>query len=424
MIDYIKTYIKVWFWVLFLDLLIPVKSIFTFESKVITLMISFCYLFISIGVGYFFYFRTAPSSSSKTYYDFNISNIKRISVASSVLALIGLSCFGYDKAILQGLDYSDGIAAARHQFIDSGQFREDKVSSIYSIIGYFAGGFSFISLYFSLIFKEEISKIIFIFNVLASLICIMGISILTGGRTSVIIIVTVFWSAYILRGYFNKNKWPFSRKSTLVFVLVVLNLFFYNLYVFSERARTTNNLASLYMENMVEWMQGKVSSNINYLEEIPVVKDYLYFFVILWVYLTHSNWVFEGVFETIDRSGAAIFTGFWVILAKLKMLPPLKEWAFAGRFISWPGGVFYDFGMLGIVIFSFIHGFFSSYIIRKLKSNKITSINLMFFLLIISISVTSPFIIIIDVLMFPPMVVAFFALSFFLYLFKIKLIKK
>ncbi len=423
---YIHIYIKTWFLVLLLDFLVPVKSVFLIESKVISLGISFIYILLS-SITAVLYYQILLQNNSKLQAPqpnvvFNTNLIKRIIRTSALLSLIGLFCFGYDKANIQELDYSDGIAAARHQFIDNGVGRENSVSSIFSVLGYFLGGFSFIGLFFSLVFKEEIKKTHFFFYSLLSFISIIGVSVLTGGRTSIIIIITIFISSYIIRGYFGLKKWPFSRRSSLYVSLVILLLFVYNLYIFSERARTANKLSHLYMETMLYWMQGVEQKSIENINSLPVVGDFADFIIILWVYLTHSNWIFEGVIETSVRDGMATFNGFWVIFAKLKLLPALKEWAFTGRFICWPGGLYYDFGLIGMCFISVIHGLIAAtYIFRVNISRSLTVFNLLMLLVIFSITITSPFIIVIDVLMFPPMTVSFLTLSFVLILLKLKL---
>jgi|GEM_PF-3231961 len=410
----LKIYLVIWILVYFFGAIAPGSSLFSIESKIITIFLTTIYLFLSILAFLGLYYNKPLyfiKPLRKLDYNLTISFL-------AICSLVGILCFIYDKTIIQGIDYSQGLAKARYQFIDNAAEREG-ISSIFSVLGYFLGAYCFTGLYLLLVFwdKVKVKRRILFFCIF--ILGIFIISLLTGGRTSVILIVTIFFTSYIIRKGWGLKAWPFSKAFGKIIIIISLIVFIYLIFIFSQRADATNSLAEFYAEKMFDWMQVKTNERFSLINKLPDSFQSSFFFLsILWIYLVHSNWIFEGIIQLNDFSGQAVFVNYRNILSKFGIVDTPQEWIFSGRFITWVGGIYHDFGIGGLIVCAILHGGIMGYSLKMILHNKgsFDPLNFLFFFLTFSISITSPFIIVIDVLMFPSILVSFVMFAIFMYI--------
>lgn len=411
--EILKRFIQIWIVVYVLAVLIPASSIYSIESQFYALGIIAIFLFILslssiFSVSLFLSkFKNNESILFEKELIVNEILIYKIIKICSFLCLLGLLFFIYDKAFIQGVNYLDGLAVARSNFRDIGENRNG-VSSIYSVLGYVLSGFSCISLLLSFIFYEFNVKISS-FGILIPIINLMGVSFLTGGRTSIILIVIVIISGRSIRKLIGYNSWPFTKKKTIIFNLLSLLMFFYIIYIFADRAQSNNVSVKNYTESMIEYLSGEPTVNFEKIEVFPEpFQSFTYLLLSLITYFVHGTWITEGIFEVSVKYGNATFLGFGDYLAKIGLPTKLDEWIFSGKFVTWPGAIYHDLGLIGILIIPLIHGILFGYCSYKIHHRKELTISVLFlFFFNFSIMMTSPFICVIDLLMFTPICLAF-----------------
>lgn len=417
----IKSYIQIWVGVYLMAFLIPATSIYKISSRLsalglITLFLTF--LTVSLILSYSFFARNKERSNENKVPQINKQRILSIIKICSLLSLAGLSCFIIDKVFIQGVNYAEGLAVARYDYRDIGEGRTG-VSSLYSALGYIFSGFSCIAFILSFVFFDQ-SKKWTLYGLLLPFLDLMGVSVLTGGRTSIILIVAMVLCGRVLRKLLKYKTWPFNKKNTSLFIVLLVIIFFYVIYIFADRAQQSDKVAKFYAESMIIFLSGSVNPYFDKIEILPdLIQNFIYLCISLLAYLVHSNWVLEGVFELNNKYGEATFVGFRDYLSKLGFPFKHEEWSFEGKFISWPGALFHDIGLWGMVSFAIFHGILFGYCIYKIRDCKqITMFTLFLFFINFTIIITSPFICVIDILMFTPVCVSFIVMTFGLLIYK------
>lgn len=417
----LKSYMKIWIGVYLMAILIPATSIYKTSSRFYALGLVTLFLVIltlSMILTYSFLTNKKNLHNEHIFPQINKKLIFVLIKICALLSLAGLFCFIIDKVLIQGVNYADGLAAARYDYRDIGEGRTG-ISSLYSALGYIFSGFSCIAFMLSFVFFDQ-SKRWTLYGLLLPFIDLMGVSILTGGRTSIILIVAMVLGGRVLRKLLKYDEWPFNKKNTTLFVILLVIIFFYIIYIFADRAQRSDKIAKFYAESMITFLSGSVNPYFDKIEILPdIIQNFIYLCISLVAYLVHSNWILEGVFELKNKYGEATFVGFRDYLSKLGLPFQHQEWSFEGKFISWPGALFHDIGVSGMVCFAIIHGLLFGYCVYKIRDCKqITMLTLFLFFINFTIIITSPFICVIDILMFTPVCVSFIITIFGLLIYK------
>ena len=193
----IKRFIAIWviYWLVYF--IQPVYSIYPNVIQAFILQLSF----VVITCLFFF---ISSSGGARTPANINISfrfdNAVFIVRCGIILSIIGLLFLLYDKIVIQQIDYSQGLAAARQEWRVLGEERDSTSSSIFSAIGYLLGGTYFISL--SIVLSRLLvlpDKSRFIYLMICAVLIFVN-SAITGGRSSILLAI-IFGSF----GYFTKN---------------------------------------------------------------------------------------------------------------------------------------------------------------------------------------------------------------------------
>lgn len=416
-----KSYMQIWIGVYLMAFLIPASSIYKTSSKFYALGLVTLFLIIltlSMILTYSFLIKKKIHSFEPILPQINKKLIFIVIKICSLLSLAGLLCFAIDKVFIQGVNYTEGLATARYDYRDIGEGRTG-ISSIYSALGYIFSGFSCVSFMISFVFFDQ-SKKWTLYGLLLPFLDLMGVSILTGGRTSIILIVAMVLGGRVLRKLLGYETWPFNKKNTSLFIILLVVIFFYVIYIFADRAQQSDVIAKFYAESMIIFLSGSVNPYFDKIEILPdVIQNFIYLCISLLAYLVHSNWILEGVFELNNKYGEATFVGFRDYLSKLGLPFQHREWSFEGKFISWPGALFHDIGLWGMVCFAIFHGILFGYCIYKIRDcNQITMFTLFLFFINFTTIITSPFICVIDILMFTPVCVSFIVTTFGLLIYK------
>ena len=291
--------------------------------------------------------RSRPLPAGKTPLD--QAEVKSIIRWGVWISFLGLAFLSYDKIVIQGIDYSQGLAAAREQWRILGDERGGGASSPFSALGYLFGGALFVSLALTLsrmVLLPDPKRFRFL---LLGFLFLMANSLATGGRSSILLAV-----AFTSFGYFSSKRGgfpPLWRSSVIriSFVATAVLAGAYVLYVFYSRALASEvDLANYSLEFLeflglepIPWFSGFATSS--------AVGSGLALVNLAVSYLTHSFVTTAAIIGYTGDSGDAIFVHLISIGAKIGVLDAPTEWFLAGRFPSLPGALYMQFGLPGLL---------------------------------------------------------------------------
>ncbi len=274
-----------------------------------------------------------------------------------LLAALGFVFLAYDKVIVQQVDYSAGVAAAREQWRTLGDARDGQASSVFSVFGYLLGSAYMLPLSFAFSRRVSFSDSTRMIVILVSFLLLLANSFLTGGRSS--ILLAIAFCGYGFQGSLGSRRKPlFTRR---IFPLSLYALFsflvFYVLYVFHSRSAASGEDLTIYSVAFLDYLGLEpVDSSFAELSRSPFSSPALLLGLAA-SYISHS---FATTSAIADYSGSETGTLFAYPLSLLYKLgvasQPTAEWFLSGRFPSLPGAVYLQGGLLALFLFSLILG--------------------------------------------------------------------
>lgn len=389
----------------------PVRSVY--QDVDIALLIQLLFvavLFFSYVVGSLLV-ANRFNRGCASFGSFDDFEVRRIIRFGFVVSFVGAAFLLYDKVFIQGVDYSLGLAEAREQWRALGEQREGKVSSVFSVLGYFFGGAYFLSL--ALVF----SRFVFltdhqrVFYILFGSAILMANSIATGGRSSILLAI-----AFSSFGYFSsKHRGRLFRRPIFRSVLWTggVGVIVYIFYVFYSRAIASGLDLTAYSIDFLDYLG---------LEFDPLFLEVAYssgmggamaLLNLTVSYLTHSMATVAAIVQYSGEPGDVVFYYFTQLGSRLGLLEPPVEWFLAGRSPSLPGALYLQFGLAGMVSGAILLGVLSS-LFCALFARHNNQVFLFFACSILeSVLILSPFVFVGDLLFFPFVLLGCALLIFF-----------
>jgi hypothetical protein len=330
-----------------------------------------------------------------------------------VLSFAGLGLLLVDKVVIQQIDFSQGIAIARDLWRREGEFREG-ISSVFSVLGYLLGFTFMAAAALAHLRWESLRPAIRTFALCGSVFLGLAYSLLTGGRSIILVQLAAFAATGALRVLAGHKFFPGRMLRALSWAIALLGLaIFYSVYVFSERAAAAGIDPSVYSNEMLAFLGGSPTDRFQTLEALPEgLSGVAQFGVIAGAYLTHSFGTFESVMDMMSTPGSASFVFARSLLARLGMSDPVvEEWILSGRFLSLPGVLWYDFGWLGVCVGAALLGILLGLIRPLLHVKRFPATSTSFCVAIIVTCLISPLLLAPDLLAFPLMWVGFLVLG-------------
>ena len=396
----IRRFVAVWvfYWVLFV--VMPLDSTHGNSLVAFILQLIFVVLVLSAVV---FARQFAPAITFITYP--NISQIRmqsRLVAVSIFISMLGFMLLVYDKQALQGVDYSEGLANAREQWRHIGEEREGAASSIYSAIGYLIGSSYFFGaillvsrrIYFTDKFRFISSFLIFILTMLNSII--------TGGRSSILLLAAFVFSSYCVNKSGYKRKLFETNIYSLVIVIFIVTAIFYMAYIFSLRSEASDSTIQNYVEGFLPYLNLEPTATYSYIIEKTGLGSILSALSLCGAYLTHSLVTTALIIDSNETGGIVIMGHIANLLYKTGLIESVnRDWFLAGRFPSFPGGVYYQMGLSGVFFIAIILGFCSVFIERLIRKYGNSPMILICYCATEAILVLSPLLFAADLLSFP-----------------------
>jgi hypothetical protein len=280
------------------------------------------------------------------------SEVGYLIATALALSLFGTLCAAYDRVVVQGIDYTQGIGVARHLWLSGGEER-DTISSPFSVLGYIFGFTFFAAAVLAHLHWEiltRLTKRVAVAGVAASL---AANSFLSGNRSTVLLLGIVLVSTAIFRRMQGRKMLPGSVLAGVLGVTVAsLLALSYGIYVFSARASAGGHDAFAYVDAFLPFLTAEASPGMQTLENLPgPAAGTAALGIMAGVYVAHSSGALGEVMAAQERPGQGSFAFARLLLSKLGLVRDQpEERLLEGRLLSMPGGIYYDFGLVGMLL--------------------------------------------------------------------------
>lgn len=271
----------------------------------------------------------------------SVDFLVRATNALVLLAAISLALVVYDRVLIQGVDYSLGLAHAREMWRDLSSERVG-ASSIFNVLGNIFFPFVYFGISFCTLFFERSPKFRRSFYI--SILLVFAFSMVTGGRELLLVLFGIFLASIALR--YSINAPVIAKGMKKDFLLIFAVALFFAVYVGFLRSQSYDFGMDEYGLSLAtrlgasgELVDGLASYTPDVL--LPVL-----------IYLAHVKWVFINMIGHADVEGLSTFRQVFKML--LEYLSLSFDWidyqapAYSPNWISLIGSIYYDMGWFGI----------------------------------------------------------------------------
>lgn len=409
----LKMYLFVWAAWLILWLINPVSYNGGNVWGAISLLFIFVAVSVFVALGMQGVFISAPRVRlARPRPGLGVKELSFILKISILLSFIGTACLFYDRMVIQGIDYSHGIAVARSTWNNEEKLRGG-ISSWASVVGYLIGSDYFVTAVLCFLHWEWIPGKLRA-RALFAVVVLLGLnSFLLGGRSIVMMIFCALFATGMLRHMYGRPFLPGRKRTHRVIGLIVLVGISYSMYVFHARAVASDMAPVVYARNNVLWLGGKPTSTFDAIGSLnKPVADVLYLSVQVDAYLTHSLGILQLSMVAPNRPGTASFNYARELLSRIGIpVSGDENWLFAGKFITMPGSIWYDFGWSGVILAAVVLGLSLGLCQIMVANRNAAGIGVVFALAIWLTALLAPLLISVDIMSFPWMVLGFIEMS-------------
>lgn len=423
----VASYALVWIAYLFSCLVVPANSLYK-DTHMQAVSLVVIYVLLSIIIAFFLKIIVPESfhdeSPDRLNLLYDYLKPHRLIVLAGSLMLLGLLLHLYDKIVIMDIDYAAGIAEARHEWLANSVKRGGGISSWQSAAGHILANFYFIVMLTVLLFWEELSKTHKFLGYFFSVAVVLIYSASMGSRTVPLLFLLYVINVILLRKPLGKKSLTIALRFSL-FILIFL-IFTYNIFVFQKRSEVFGgNNPKKYTQSFFNHLGGEKTDHYEVGEHLPKpLKSLFYHTVLTIVYVNHNQWTFDYILTLDNRPGQTLLNTFYAGLTKVGIIEnsQLEKRAFSGRFLSLPGCAYYDYGTLGVIVISIIHGMFlfvANYLVRK-KNLRLWYLFL--FILVSMFSLVSPLSSAANLMSFPYIIISFLFLPLLVQVVKLRII--
>jgi oligosaccharide repeat unit polymerase len=350
----LKSFIYSWLIYWILALVLPVHSIYPAVMEAFFLQMSFVGL---VCLGYVGAISALAGPRMPTSRQAEVWGARRVVRLAILLSLIGLIFLVYDKAVIQGIDYSDGLAVAREQWRQIGEEREGRASSRWSALGYLIGSGYYVMLVVLLVQPHRFSGRERLAVIGIAFVFALANSVITGGRSNFMLILVFALAALSARRGINLATVFPERRHRRAVALVSMTTLSYLVYVFYDRAQAGGELVTLYVVNFLPYLGLDFDPWYGRIADSGWLATVGHMTILVVGYLTHSLATFAAIVDAPSEDKVILFGNAAGILYKLELIGrPEGDWFLAGRFPSVPGALWHQFGPLGFLIGSLLIG--------------------------------------------------------------------
>ena len=337
--------------------ILPVHSIYPAIEAAFALQLSFvCLVTLGYtGVCRIFGVRGMPNANA-----FSIPGVSALIYVAIALSILGLAASTYDKVYVQQIDFSEGVAFAREEWRRAGEDREGQVSSIFSVLGYLFGSMYYVAAVLAITQTRTLSTRKRWYTVLACFVLVIANSVITGGRSSVLLLGAFAVAAFSARsGLALKTLFVSKTKRRLALGLIVLGGL-YIIYIFLARADAQGIPVLRYALQLLPFLGVDANESFSRWANGGFFESVVTVFVLALTYITHSFAIVAAIIDAPDEDKRLIFAHIATLLYRVGLgVKPDVDWYLVGRFPSVPGALLYQYGGFGFSVTSFFFGVLS-----------------------------------------------------------------
>lgn len=283
-----------------------------------------------------------------------------------VLGALAVAALFYDRYFLRGIDYfSVGVAKGR-ALLNQGDYD----SSFFSIFGnFFLYSYLFPLIRSIILWEERKAGLRFVIMAIA-LLELAGVTYVMGGRTAILLTITVCLGSFVARRFLAKSYRPtffsFRCLSLLAAVaLIAFGLFFW----FRSQAFGDGNSLSYFL-NICRHLTRDTLLVCDFGVQSGPWKDLANYLHLVLLYGVHGTWLSEEILQVHGSAGWITPQGlFSVFFTRLGMEAPPA--AYEGFFVPAPASLLNDFGFSGMLCFAVSFGAVTAIAAGYLKSARI-----------------------------------------------------
>ncbi|KAB2876785.1 MAG: oligosaccharide repeat unit polymerase [Ideonella sp.] len=349
-----KHFIGIWLIYWAAVLLLPVHSIYPSTFAAAFLQAGFVAL-VLLGIACLRIMVEVRSMPPAGRFDIPAArDLTRIAIAMSVIGLVSLI---YDKAYVQGIDYSEGVAVAREEWRQLGEERGAHVSSAFSVLGYLIGSAYYVAIVLAITQPGALTVRQRLWTLLAGFGLMMGNSIITGGRSNLLLLAAFVVGAFVSRrGLTFSTVVPVAMARRMIKVVVLLGLA-YGVFIFYERARAGEVEVLEYAIEFLPFLGLEPSQAYRDSLNGGVLSSLSALLVLTFSYVTHSFATVAAIVDAPNEHKTIIFLHVASLLSKLGVTgEPDGDWFLSGRLPSVPGSLWHQFGLAGFLVGSWLIG--------------------------------------------------------------------
>jgi oligosaccharide repeat unit polymerase len=335
------------------------------------------------------------SSESASVSKKNSSQFNSLVRNAAIIGLVGASVVVFVKSVLSGLDFAGGVTSARFQRANdvlTGNVESSPTFLYPALLAFPFGTAAFLS---GILNRNTLPNQIINISQLA-ILAPVAVTVVNGGRGGILQIIFMAIAAVVLLHYSdkseisNQNFYSLQLKKSSIFFFVAFAA--YSIYVFESRREVTGveSIAAAFYDWKINygiypagWIDSLIDAGFidgNFV--INVMQSYYY--------ITHGPLTFSKILD--GATSAGLYYGQYQIglLSPLvdKFIPALSlsekiisetsQLGVTGLFPSAWGMMYLDFGLLGLLVESFILGWTSQLIYYNAINKQSVGAKLMF----------------------------------------------
>jgi len=404
-----KHFLGVWLIYWAAIVLLPVESIYIATVQAFFLQLAFVFLVLAAygATDFILNSRKVPKAGS-----FDISRTLTLIKLALGLSLVGFILLIYDKIYIQGIDYSDGVAIVREQWRQLGEDRAGQASSVFSILGYLFGSAYYVAAVLAITQIKMLSNGQRVSIILACFLMVMANSVITGGRSNVLLFGVFIIGAMASRKELYLRKLLGGWLQRWIIILATGLSVLYTIFVFYQRAAASELNGTGYLLDFLPFLGLEPLEWYRSMLDDGVLSSLSAILVLAASYLTHSFATTAAIMDGPIEDKTIIFSHIINILSKIGLAnQPSDDWFLSGRFPSFPGALWHQFGGIGFVMGSLLLGVASA--IAKawtaLRPNRLLPLGV--FVMADVVLILTPLLFAGDFLSFPLILAAFVLLT-------------
>jgi len=316
-------------------------------------------------------------------------------LSSSLIGISGLLFMVFDLVVFKKINYSLGLRYARYQWMAT-----PPPHIFSSILSKLANGFVmfvFTTIFLIILHWENIDKKIRFMTIVFAGIGALGFAAVHASRSTIIIIGVFIISSLIVRKTQGKSFLPHKKKKTdkKIYILIgamILLIFYITILSF----RMWDGSYKTFFELAYPFFRAAPRTEYyDYLNTALSDNSVLYLVFYVLMYFIHCQWTMEGTLLLSGTGGQGSFVVIKHYLHQLGIISEPETLTFIqndGLFVAFPGTVFNDFGVLGVLFFASLFGLLlGRAIIHLCGSSRSGGIGIAFAILMFGELILSPF---------------------------------